>query len=373
MLIPILNHNYLAGYEVNRHIDWTAQPVNKSIALADGAFSMGVSGLINAGVFSMVRGAIAGTPTFSITQSGDDVSIANDTGDINFSAAGGVIGFGGADLSGIGDLTGGNLKLEDTTDDSTGVIFKNNSRFIHNFSHPTGDTAIPAGYNTFVGVNAGNFTMGSTAITATDGSYNNAMGALSLFNNTTGNYSNAMGYYSLFSNTTGSRNNAMGAYSLINNTTGSYNNAMGYRSGFNLLTGNSNLFVGSYSGYRQTTASNLLIIDSRQRASIAEELSNSILYGVMGATPSVQSLRVNGEILGSYGAKIGDGTNETAISATGNVTFAGSARLRVSSVTDAGPMTATDGTVGDVVYNTSDSKAYVCVTAGTPATWAALN
>jgi len=28
MLIPILNHNYLAGYEVNRHIDWTAQPVD---------------------------------------------------------------------------------------------------------------------------------------------------------------------------------------------------------------------------------------------------------------------------------------------------------------------------------------------------------
>ena len=31
------------------------------------------------------------------------------------------------------------------------------------------------------------------------------------------------------------------------------------------------------------------------------------------------------------------------------------------------------GTVGALVYNTDDSKAYVCTTAGTPGTWAALN
>jgi len=75
---------------------------------------------------------------------------------------------------------------------------------------------------------------------------------------------------------------------------------------------------------------------------------------------------------GSY-VTAGDGTNETQISATGDVTFAGTARLRLSSVTDAGPMTATNGTAGDIVFNTSDTKAYVCTVTGTPATWAALN
>lgn len=56
---------------------------------------------------------------------------------------------------------------------------------------------------------------------------------------------------------------------------------------------------------------------------------------------------------------------------TGITTHTGSMILK--SVTDAGPMTATNGTVGEVVYNTSDSKFYGCTATGTPATWAALN
>lgn len=42
-------------------------------------------------------------------------------------------------------------------------------------------------------------------------------------------------------------------------------------------------------------------------------------------------------------------------------------------VTDAGPMTATDGTEGEIVYNLSDNKFYGCTATGTPATWAAFN
>lgn len=45
----------------------------------------------------------------------------------------------------------------------------------------------------------------------------------------------------------------------------------------------------------------------------------------------------------------------------------------LKTVTDAGPMTATNGTQGEVVFNTSNSKAYVCTVTGSPATWAALN
>lgn len=53
-------------------------------------------------------------------------------------------------------------------------------------------------------------------------------------------------------------------------------------------------------------------------------------------------------------------------------TFVGRCILR--QVTDAGPMTATGGTQGEVLFNTSDSKFYGC-TAGhaSAATWAALN
>lgn len=48
-------------------------------------------------------------------------------------------------------------------------------------------------------------------------------------------------------------------------------------------------------------------------------------------------------------------------------------RLNVGKVTDAGPMTNTNGVVGDIVFNTSNSKFYGCTSSGTPATWAALN
>jgi len=63
--------------------------------------------------------------------------------------------------------------------------------------------------------------------------------------------------------------------------------------------------------------------------------------------------------------------------ASGTTTLAGavvcSGRFRLVSVTDAGPMTATNGSEKDLVYNESDSKVYVCVVSGTPATWSALN
>lgn len=45
----------------------------------------------------------------------------------------------------------------------------------------------------------------------------------------------------------------------------------------------------------------------------------------------------------------------------------------VRSVTDAGPMTATNGKVGEIVFNTSDTKFYGCTVTGTPGTWAAFH
>lgn len=48
-------------------------------------------------------------------------------------------------------------------------------------------------------------------------------------------------------------------------------------------------------------------------------------------------------------------------------------RLAVGSVTDAGPMTNTNGIVGDIVFNTSNNKFYGCIATGNPATWSALN
>lgn len=61
---------------------------------------------------------------------------------------------------------------------------------------------------------------------------------------------------------------------------------------------------------------------------------------------------------------LGDASTDT-ITATG--------RLKHRQVTDAGPMTATAGDTGEIVFNTSDSKFYGCTAGGSPATWAALH
>lgn len=55
----------------------------------------------------------------------------------------------------------------------------------------------------------------------------------------------------------------------------------------------------------------------------------------------------------------------------GNLTMTG--RLIHRQVNDSGPMTATNGTAGEIVFNIADSKFYGCTVTGTPATWAALH
>lgn len=148
--------------------------------------------------------------------------------------------------SSTGTLAPTNVELVTTTTSTTGVIFKGSDRFIHDFHDPTGGGALPVGRNTFVGVNAGNFTMGSTATETFHGSYNSAMGHEAFFTNTTGYHNSAIGYQALVRNTTGFRNSAMGYLALQANIGGSYNSAMGYQALVNNTEGVNNSAVGSF-------------------------------------------------------------------------------------------------------------------------------
>lgn len=71
------------------------------------------------------------------------------------------------------------------------------------------------------------------------------------------------------------------------------------------------------------------------------------------------------------GATTLNGNGTFGDASTDTYTFTG--RMIVRTVNDAGPMTATNGTVAEIVFNSSDSKFYGCTATGTPATWAALN
>jgi hypothetical protein len=133
-----------------------------------------------------------------------------------------------------------------------GIIYKGSFRFIHNFNYGNNGTVTTSGGNTFIGIEAGNLTMGSTATLTTHSSFNTGVGYQSLYSNTSGGSNTANGYQSLYSNTIGSSNTANGMYSLYLNTTGYYNTANGMYSLYSNTSGYYNTANGMYSLYSNT-------------------------------------------------------------------------------------------------------------------------
>ncbi len=197
------------------------------------------------------------------------------------------------------DLTG-SIELPLTTDSSSGVIYKGTQPFIHNFKPATND-----GYNTFVGVEAGNLAMGHPT-NSWYSSYNTAMGNYALHSNSDGYDNTAVGNSALSSNNTGYKNSAYGTNALNSNTTGAFNTAiggsvlknnkegyynavlgfeagqgqtdhsvsnntiLGYQAGYN-VDGDSNVFIGNRAGYHETGNQKLYIDNS--------DISNPLIYG----------------------------------------------------------------------------------------------
>lgn len=128
----------------------------------------------------------------------------------------------------------GNVTLVPSTP-TAGNILKGADRFLHNFGTD----------NTFLGVNAGNFTL--------TGSSNTASGTGALFFNTTGNNNTASGARALLNNTAGSRNTASGAGALFNNNIGTDNTANGERALFMNTTGINNTANGAGALLNNTT------------------------------------------------------------------------------------------------------------------------
>ena len=165
------------------------------------------------------------------------------------------------------------------------VINKNGARIIHDFNYGNNGTVTTAGLNTFVGLSAGNLTMGSTATQAYHGSYNTGVGYQTCLLNTTGYQNAAMGTYSLYSNTTGYQNSAMGYADLYSNTTGYQNSAMGYATLYSNTTGYQNSAMGVDAGRyiadgstANATSNNSLYLGYGSRA-LANGDTNEIVIG----------------------------------------------------------------------------------------------
>jgi hypothetical protein len=200
------------------------------------------------------------------------------------------------------DIASGNVRIDNTTYASQyGVIYKGADRFIHNFNYGLNGGGITTlGQNTFIGINAGNFSMGSTATQTYHGSNNLGIGVNSLSLNTTGYNNTALGNSSMYSNTTGSQNIAVGRESLQSNTTGSNNTAVGYQSLQANTIGANNVGIGINSGRyladgttANATSDNSVFIGASTRAAGAGQ-TNQIVIGA-----SAIGLGANTVVLGN--------------------------------------------------------------------------
>jgi hypothetical protein len=243
----------------------------------------------------------AGT-AITITPSGNTLTIASNGG------PGGLLptGIAGQTLrhSGAAWVANSALTSDGTNVALTGalglpaavLVTTGGTRFLHNFG----------ANNTFLGSNAGNFTMtggGNTAsgdfalFSNTTGTNNTANGLAALQINTTGLDNVASGDFALANNTIGIRNTAIGAsalalnngsqntalgtFALQNNTTGSLNIAIGYNAGNALTTGASNICFG-----------NLGVAGESQTTRIGSTQTRAFIAGVRGVTTAAAAIPV---------------------------------------------------------------------------------
>lgn len=227
----------------------------------------------------------------------------------------------------------GNFRVPNTTFASqNGIIYKAGNPFIHNFNYGDNGTVTTDGYNTFVGENAGNLTMGATATQVYHSSRNTGVGYSALIANTTGAENIGIGSYALFSNTTGLENTGVGERVLYSVTTGSANTALGYKACYTTTASNNtgighqalllassgtgnNTGVGYNSLYNVTTGANNTAIGYRSGKFIADgstanQTSGTSVY--VGADTKASANGDSNEIVIGYNTT-GNGSNTTTI------------------------------------------------------------
>jgi trimeric autotransporter adhesin len=210
------------------------------------------------------------------------------------------------------------MRMPATTSSTTGVIYKGTNRFIHDYKPAAND-----GNNTFIGVNAGNFTMtsatswlasgntgvGVNALTAlTDAGYNTAVGMNTLQATTTGSYNAAFGALALAANTTGVGNTAIGNTALQANTTASSSTAVGNAALTANTTGAANTALGESALRANTTAS--------QNTALGQSAMRDNTTGANNTAVGLSALQ--GNLTGSNNVALGVSTLVNGTAASGN-------------------------------------------------------
>ena len=149
----------------------------------------------------------------------------------------------GDTMTGNLNMSNANIYLGNPGGVAGGVIYKASQRYLHSYASDTGDD----GWNTYLGMYAGNFTNYT--------SYNTGIGHYSLSSiGTAADHNTAVGVYSLYATTEGFQNTGIGSYALRSNTTGDYNTAVGRTALYYNTVANGSVAVGYQSQYYMQNA-----------------------------------------------------------------------------------------------------------------------
>jgi hypothetical protein len=289
-----------------------------------------------------------------------------------------------------GDLTvDDNIDLAVTTPD-VGQITQNGNRIFHTYVPSDQPPTWP---NIFIGEDSGSFTLENLG-SPIEGTGNVGVGADTLADLTTGFFNFALGTNSGSSLTSGSANVLVGHQAGLNITTGASNVMIGRdagalgnmgscvgigqdslrNSGSNCVgigfftgrsfTGTGSIFLGYGAGWKQTTTPNILLVSNLLQADAATELTNSIIYGIMAATPAAQILRFNAVTNITQNVRIGDTTTpEYALEVAGVVKSESGRVVKTTRLTADG---TTLSTAHHEVFCNTDGGAFTVTLPATP-------
>jgi hypothetical protein len=258
----------------------------------------------------------------------------------------------------------GSVELPLTINPSTGVLYKGGTPFLHDYKGP-----IALGFNTFLGLDAGNFTAGGGG--DYHGCNNTGLGFNAVHGVTTGYANTGVGSYSLTSTTGGIENTAVGVQSMYANTNGNRNIAMGYMAGHENTTGSNNTVIGYNANYySQGGINNTIIGYEAGKGSALHNKNGNIFIGCQAGFNETGSFKLYIENTNSSTPLIGGDFSLDQVYLNGTVgigtsTPSASARLEIAG-TDKGflpprlsvaqILAIANPVAGLMVYNTATNK-----------------
>lgn len=234
------------------------------------------------------------------------------------------------------------ISMPATTTANVGVIRIDGSRFMHRYNDPR---------NTFLGANAGNFTL--------TGVSNTGIGRESLSVLESSTQTTAVGAFSLDALTTGNNNTGVGMAALSELTTGGNNTTVGQFSG-GFLNGSNNVLIGSEAGRGYTgTETNNVIVAGNNYGTLGD--NNTIRIGNDGLhSGTVQTACY---IQGIYGQAPGGTPLAMTIGSNGKIGTTGGT-VATSYLTDSGsavPAAGVLSVLGGTNVNTGGGTSVVTV------------